>query len=161
MIQQYWTKRSVVPKKALAILDDYSDVDFPVADEQWVDQDGKHRLFPDEYEISVEQASTLATSTELRKSKDLELWDMIKDLPDLIDEESGKVYTVRKFKVLMNIIKDYGWEKDQYVVEKKQPIAPTIPGVPPTSVPPSSPTPATPPLPGPQAGSELASAMTP
>jgi hypothetical protein len=164
LIQQYWTKRSVVPKKALAILDDYSDVDFPVKDEQWIGEDGKHRLFPDEYEISVEQASTLATSTELRKSKDLELWDMIKDLPDLVDEESGKVYTVRKFKVLMNIIKDYGWEKDQYVVEKKQEVAPAVP---PEVMPGSMPgahfmeSKPTPPLPGQGAGAELSKAIQP
>lgn len=156
LIQQHWTKRSVVPKKALAILDDYSDVDFPVADEQWIGEDGKHRLFPDEYEISVEQATTLATSTELRKAKDLELWEMVKDLPDLVDEESGKIYSVRKFKVLMKILEDYGWEKEQYVAEKKQEIAPVIP-------PESSPTPANPitpaPLPGREAGAELASAL--
>lgn len=155
LIQQHWTKRSVVPKKALAILDDYSDVDFPVADEQWLSDDGKHLLFPDEYEISVEQASTLATSTELRKAKDLELWEMVKDLPDLIDEESGKIYSVRKFKVLMKILEDYGWEKEQYVAEKKQEVIP--PSIPP--VPSATPVSGSTPFPGREAGAELAGAL--
>lgn len=127
MIKQYWTKRSVVPKKALAILDDYTDVDFPVLEENWIGEDGKHRLFPEEYEMSIEQASTLATSTELAKTKDLEFWNLVKDVPDeMMDPETGKIFSIKKFKILQKIIEDYGWEKDNYIVEKKMPVMPPI-----------------------------------
>ncbi len=120
MIKQHWTKRSVVPKKALAILDDHSDTDFPVTEENWMDEDGNHRLFPDEYETSIEQASTLASSTELAKTKDLEFWELLKEVPDdMRDPETGKIYSVKKFKILMKIVEDYGWEKDNYIVEKQ------------------------------------------
>lgn len=126
MIQQHWTKRSVVPRRVLDVLDDFSDVDFPVTDEDWLDsKTGEHRLFPGGYEISVEQASTLASSTELRKQKDLELWAQVKDMPDtFVDPDTGNTMSIKKFKILMKIIEDYGWEKDQYVAESKAPAAP-------------------------------------
>ncbi|TAK04193.1 hypothetical protein EPO34_03545 [Patescibacteria group bacterium] len=160
MIKQHWTRRSVVPKRILAALDDYTDTDFPVLEEGWIGQDGKHALFPDEYELSVEQASTLATSTELRKQKDLELWEKIKDMPDdIADPETGKVFSIKKFKILARIFEDYGWEEDQYIVEKTAPVLPApLPG----STPPAegiTPPAPTIPLPGQEAGANLGGAV--
>lgn len=163
MIKQHWTRRSVVPKRILASLDDYTDTDFPVLEESWIGQDGKHALFPDEYEISIEQTSTLATSTELRKQKDLELWEKIKEMPDdITDPETGKVFSIKKFKVLARIFEDYGWEEDQYIVEKKIPPAlsastPPAPGE--TGIEGPTPPSPVPPLPGPEAGADLGGAV--
>ena len=165
MIKQFWTKRSIVPKKALAILDDHSDLDFPVLEESWMDENGEHLLFNDEYELSIEAASTLATSTELKKSKDLELWELVKDAEDMIDEETGQIYSIKKFKILMKLIEDYGWEAENYVVPKKIPQEvinnqtgqPTR--VPPASAPTGVPPVETPPLPGREAGANLGQAI--
>lgn len=162
MIKQYWTKRSVVPKKALAILDDYTDVDFPVLEENWTGVDGKHLLFPDEYEISIEQASTLATSTELAKTKDLEFWNLVKDAPDdMLDPETGKIFSIKKFKIMQKIIEDYGWEKDNYIVERKIPIMqpaadPNNPAAQPSVIPSEN---NNIPLPGNAAGADLGAAL--
>ena len=166
MIKQFWTKRSVVPKKALAILDDHSDLDFPVLEESWVNENGEHLLFNDEYELSIEAASTLSTSTELKKAKDLELWELVKDAGDMIDEETGQIYSIKKFKILMKIIEDYGWESENYVVPRQipqevinnQPGQPTR--VPPSPVPTEVPPAGTPPLPGRQIGANLGQAVT-
>ncbi|MBI4088797.1 hypothetical protein HY415_01750, partial [Candidatus Kaiserbacteria bacterium] len=164
MIKQHWTRRSVVPKRILAALDDYTDTDFPVLEESWVGQDGKHALFPDEYELSVEQSSTLSTSTELRKQKDLELWEKIKDMPDdIVDPETGKVFSIKKFKILARIFEDYGWDEDQYIVEKTAPALPApVPGVPGATPPAEGITPPAPtiPLPGQEAGANLGGAVT-
>ena len=162
MIKQFWTRRSVVPKKALAILDDYSDLDFPVTEENWTDDKGEHLLFNDEYELSIEAASTLATSTELRKAKDLELWELVKDAPDMTDEESGQIYSIKKFKILMKIVEDFGWEADNYVVPRKIPLADINNLLPGQNEPGTTPSPAAtnPPLPGNQSGAELAGAIT-
>lgn len=162
MMKQFWTRRSVVPKKALAILDDYSDLDFPVAEENWSDSQGEHLLFNDEYELSIEAASTLTTSTELKKAKDLELWELVKDAPDMTDEESGQIYSIKKFKIIMKIIEDFGWEADNYVVPRKIPQE-NINNLPPGQGEPgptAGSTPANPPLPGNQSGAELAGAVT-
>lgn len=162
MMKQFWTRRSVVPKKALAILDDYSDLDFPVAEENWTDNQGEHLLFNDEYELSIEAASTLTTSTELRKAKDLELWELVKDAPDMTDEESGQIYSIKKFKIIMKIIEDFGWESDNYVVPRKIPPA-GMNNLPPGQNQPGptpSPVAANPPLPGNQSGAELASGIS-
>jgi hypothetical protein len=165
MIKQFWTKRSVVPKKALAIIDDFADTNFTPLEESWIGENGEHLLFNDEYELSIEASSTLATSTELKKAKDLDLWELVKDTGDMVDEESGQIYSIKKFKILMKIISDYGWEAENYVVPRKIPqevvdnqtIPPAIPsaGLPPAGVP----APRTPFLPGQQAGGGLAAAL--
>lgn len=164
MIKQFWTKRNVVPKKALAILDDHSDLDFPSLEESWIDSNGEHLLFNDEYELSIEAASTLATSTELKKTKDLELWELVKDAEDMIDEESGQIYSIKKFKILMKLIEDYGWEAENYVVPRKIPQEVNTESTPPASSPAGGtptevPASSTPPLPGRETGAPLASAV--
>ena len=120
-IQQFWTRRSLVPKEILAVLDDYSDTDFPVLQEDWMNDEGYCKLFEGYYETSVDQASTLASSNELKTQKDLALWEKIKDLPDYyIDPETGKKMSIKKFKVLLKILEDYGWDKKQYSSEMKE-----------------------------------------
>lgn len=166
LIQQYWTERSVVPAKALRILDDHSDIDFPTQEVSWIDQDGKHLLFPDEYDVTIEQSSTMATSTELAKAKDVEFWNMVKDMPDdMIDPETGEIYSIKKFKVLMKVVEDYGWEKDEYVVKKKMP---EVGQIDPAMIDPNNPAPgaplninqpATQPLTGNTSGADLGAAM--
>jgi hypothetical protein len=84
-----------------------------------------HLLPADDYEMSLESTSSLATSTELRKSKDLELWGLIKDVNELTDPETGTVYSIKKFKILMKLFEDYGWEPSNYVAENKP--APVVP----------------------------------
>lgn len=164
MIKQFWTKRSVVPKKALAIIDDFADTDFTPLEESWIGENGEHLLFNDEYELSIEASSTLATSTELKKAKDLELWELVKDAPDMTDEESGQIYSIKKFKILMKIIDDYGWEAENYVVPRKIPEEvvgnqATPPAAPPEGAPAEVPAPVSPPLPGRETGGELAGAL--
>jgi hypothetical protein len=164
LIKQYWTKRSVVPAKALRILDDHSDIDFPSTDENWIGPDGEHLLFPGEHDVTVEQSSTLATSTELAKSKDMEFWNLVKDMDDdMIDPETGQIYSIKKFKILMKIVEDYGWEKEEYVVKKTMPdpnapINPNSP-IPPATDPLNINQPAAQPLPGNILGGDLGAAM--
>ena len=165
MIKQFWTRRSVVPKKALAIIDDFADTDFTPLEESWIGENGEHLLFNDEYELSIEASSTLATSTELKKAKDLELWELVKDAGDMIDEESGQIYSIKKFKILMKVIDDYGWEAENYVVPRQIPQEVvdnqiTPPAIPPAELPPAEvPAPRAPALPGRRAGGELAAAL--
>lgn len=158
MIQQFWTKKSVVPDKALNIINDYE-----VLSEEDENMEG---VFDDEYELSLDSTSTLATSSELKKSKDLELWALIKDTEQFLDEETGKVYSVKKFKILMKLFEDYGWTPENYITEKD---APTVPPAPegmnpeanlninntgeeiPVETPPAPPTP----MPGQEMGAEL------
>ena len=166
MIRQFWTKKSVMPDKAIAILLRYglvTDADESVAG-----------LFDHEYEMSLESTSNLATSSELRKAKDLELWGLIKDVDELVDPDTGVVYSVRKFKILMKLFEDYGWEPDNYISEKKQvpdiapagapPVpgaGPIAPGEAPAMEPPAPPTPTVMPggLPGNRTGAMLGAAM--
>lgn len=129
MMKQFWTERKYVPDKILAVLDDYSDVDFPVKDEMWIDDNGEHKLFPGLYETRVDQASTLASSGELRRSHDLRLWETVEKAPDeMIDPETGKIMSIKKWKVLLKVLKNTdGWDNDEYVVEKEaQPTAPQM-----------------------------------
>lgn len=152
MIKQFWTTKSVMPDKAVAILMRHGLI--TEADEN---TDG---LFADEYEMSLESTSSLATSSELKKSKDLELWGLIKDVTELVDAETGTVYSVKKFKVLMKLFEDYGWEPTNYITEQRQPASITTPtpdgGIPPMS--PAGEVPA-PTLPGNQMGSILGNAI--
>lgn len=172
MIRQFWTKRSVVPKKALAIIDDFADTDFTPLEENWIDENGEHLLFGDEYELSIEASSTLATSTELRKAKDLELWELVKDAEDMVDEETGQIYSIKKFKILMKVIEDYGWESENYVVPREAPPIPqevagqegagqpgTPVGSPEAAIPAESAPPGSPFLAGREIGGELTGAI--
>jgi hypothetical protein len=111
MMKQFWTKKSVMPDKAVAILMRHG-----LINESTENIDG---LFDYEYEMSLESTSSLATSSELKKSKDLELWGLIKDVNELTDPETGTVYSVKKFKVLMKLFEDYGWEPNNYLSERK------------------------------------------
>ena len=111
MIQQFWTTKGVMPDKAIAILMRHGLIT--------KDSENVEGLFDDEYEMSLESTSSLATSSELRKAKDLELWGLLKDVNELTDPETGTVYSVRKFKVLMKIFEDYGWEPNNYVSKTK------------------------------------------
>ncbi len=123
MINQFWTKKSIMPDKAIAILARHG-----LINETTENIEG---LFAYEYEMSLESTSSLATSSELRKSKDLELWGLIKDVNELTDPETGTVYSVKKFKILMKLFEDYGWEPDNYISENKPaPVnpVPTPPG---------------------------------
>lgn len=159
MMKQFWTKKSVMPDKAVAILTRHG-----LINETTENIEG---LFDYEYEMSLESTSNLATSTELRKSKDLELWGLIKDVNELVDPETGTVYSVKKFKVLMKLFEDYGWEPDNYVTERKptpaDQISPPGPGadVLPGDAPAIDPNEAPPaePLPGNQMGAELATGV--
>ncbi len=156
-IQQFWTKKSIIPEKAVKIIE--SQLNTTLAEDT-------SQLFGGEYEMSLESTSTLATSSELKKSKDLELWDLIKDISELADEETGKVYSIKKFKVLMKLFEDYGWEPDNYVSEKPQanlfenPNAPeAMPGaMPPAGSKPIEVPPVVP-LPGREIGTQLANAV--
>lgn len=123
MIKQYWTKQSVIPDKAVGILT-RAGLIMP-------DTESTTELFDYEYEISLESTSTLATSSELKKSKDLELWNLLKDVNELIDPDTGKIYSIKKFKILMKLFEDYGWEPDNYVSEKQP--APVMPDVDPNT----------------------------
>ena len=121
MIKQFWTKKSVMPDKAIAILTRHGLI--TEADES------VNGLFDDEYEMSLESTSSLATSSELKKAKDLELWGLIKDVNELTDAETGTVYSIKKFKILMKLFEDYGWEPTNYITEQKQPpVVPTDQG---------------------------------
>jgi hypothetical protein len=158
MMKQFWTKKSVMPDKAIAILMRHG-----LIDETTENIEG---LFDYEYEMSLESTSSLATSSELKKSKDLELWGLIKDVDELVDPETGTVYSVKKFKVLMKLFEDYGWEPDNYVTERK-PAPPadqiTPPGMetPPGEAPAIDPNEAPPaePVPGNQMGAMFGNAM--
>ena len=57
-------------REILAAIDDNADINFPVKDEEWIDENGEHKLWPGRHEIDVDQASTLASSTELRRAND-------------------------------------------------------------------------------------------
>lgn len=150
MINQFWTKKSVIPDKAIAILLRHGVI--TGADENIAG------LFDEQYEMSLESTSNLATSTELRKTKDLELWSLIKDVNELVDVETGTVYSVKKFKVLMKLFEDYGWQPDNYVSERKVPALNTSrTNIPPGSAPAMEPNEPT--LPGNEMGAELAGAM--
>jgi len=160
MIRQFWTKKSVVPDKALAIITDYE-----VLSEDDESIDG---VFDDDYELSLDSTSTLATSSELRKAKDLELWELIKDTEQFIDEETGKVYSVKKFKILMKLFEDYGWTPENYITERDLPEVPPAPTNVPGSIPnipinnemtPEIPTPPPAPMPGQETGAELAGGL--
>ena len=152
MIKQFWTTKSVMPDKAVAILMRHGLI--TEADEN---TDG---LFADEYEMSLESTSSLATSSELKKSKDLELWGLIKDVTELTDAETGTVYSIKKFKVLMKLFEDYGWEPTNYITEQRQPSPIPTPtpagGIPPIS--PAGEVPA-PTLPGNEMGAMLGNAI--
>ncbi len=160
MMKQFWTKKSVMPDKAVAILMRHQLI--TEADENI------EGLFDYDYEMSLESTSSLATSSELKKSKDLELWGLIKDVDQLVDPETGTVYSIKKFKVLMKLFEDYGWEPNNYVTETK-PVMPTDqatppgPGMetPPGEAPAIDPNeaPPTEPLPGNQMGAMFGNAM--
>ena len=149
-----------MPDKAVAILMRHG-----LIDETTENIEG---LFDYEYEMSLESTSSLATSSELKKSKDLELWGLIKDVDQLVDPETGTVYSVKKFKVLMKLFEDYGWEPNNYVTEIR-PAMPTDqatppgPGMetPPGEAPAIDPNEAPPaePLPGNQMGAMFGNAM--
>jgi hypothetical protein len=155
MIKQFWTKKSVMPDKAVAILTRHGLI--TEADES------VSGLFDDEYEMSLESTSSLATSSELKKAKDLELWGLIKDVNELTDAETGTVYSIKKFKILMKLFEDYGWEPTNYITEQKQPpIVPTDQGseIPPGEAPAVDPNePPAPALPGNEMGAMLGNAM--
>jgi hypothetical protein len=131
MIKQFWDKRSVVPDRVLAEIDDFADTDFPVMDEDWIDpKTGDHRLWPGLYTVEVDQSSTIASSAELRAYKDKNIWEMVKDMEDeFVDKETGQTYTIKKFKILMKVLEDAsGWQSDKYIVKKKtQESAPILP----------------------------------
>ena len=155
MMKQFWTKKSVMPDKAVAILMRHG-----LIDETTENIEG---LFEYEYEMSLESTSNLATSTELRKAKDLELWGLIKDVDQLADPETGTVYSIKKFKVLMKLFEDYGWEPDNYISENKAaPVGnPNPDTLPPGEAPAIDPS-QTPPmeaLPGNEMGAALGNAM--
>jgi hypothetical protein len=40
---------------------------------------------------------------------------------EIVDTETGTVYSVKKFKILMKLFEDYGWEPTNYISETKQP----------------------------------------
>jgi hypothetical protein len=110
--------------------------------------------------MSLESTSSLASSSELRKSKDLELWGLIKDVNELIDAETGTVYSVKKFKVLMKLFEDYGWEPTNYITEQKQPVPiPTDQGMPSPAGEAPAISPEVPPLAGNQLGAVLGNAV--
>ena len=117
MMKQFWTTKSVMPDKAVSILMRHG-----LITDTTENLDG---LFDYEYEMSLESTSSLATSSELRKSKDLELWGLIKDVDQLTDPETGTVYSIKKFKILMKLFEDYGWEPTNYIAENKP--APVVP----------------------------------
>ena len=124
MIKQFWTTKGVMPDKAVAILMRHGLIT--------PETENLEGLFDYEYEISLESTSALASSSELKKAKDLELWALIKDVDQIVDLETGTVYSVKKFKILMKLFEDYGWEPDNYISETKQqvvtpPVDPTIP----------------------------------
>ena len=118
MIKQFWTTKGVVPDKAVGILMQYKLIT--------PESENIEGLFDDEYEISLESTSALASSSELKKSKDLELWGLIKDVDQIVDAETGTVYSVKKFKILMKLFEDYGWEPENYIgeVEQQPPVPP-------------------------------------
>lgn len=118
MIKQFWTTKGVVPDKAVGILMRHELIT--------PESENIEGLFDDEYEISLESTSALASSSELKKSKDLELWGLIKDVDQIVDAETGTVYSVKKFKILMKLFEDYGWEPENYIgeVEKQLPVPP-------------------------------------
>jgi len=152
MIKQFWTKKSVMPDKAIAILTRHGLI--TEADES------VNGLFDDEYEMSLESTSSLASSSELKKSKDLELWGLIKDVNELIDAETGTVYSVKKFKILMKLFEDYGWEPTNYITEQKQPVPiPTDQGMPSPAGEAPAISPEVPPLAGNQLGAILGNAV--
>ncbi|MFA5125085.1 MAG: hypothetical protein WC473_04690 [Patescibacteria group bacterium] len=152
MIKQFWTKKSVMPDKAIAILTRHGLI--TEADES------VNGLFDDEYEMSLESTSSLASSSELKKSKDLELWGLIKDVNELIDAETGTVYSIKKFKVLMKLFEDYGWEPTNYITEQKQPVPiPTDQGMPSPAGEAPAISPDVPPLAGNQLGAILGNAV--
>lgn len=113
MMKQFWTTKGVLPDKAVAILMRHQLIT--------AETESIEGLFDDEYEISLESTSTLASSSELRKAKDLELWDLLRDVNEIVDPETGTVYSIKKFKILMKLFEDYGWEPDNYVSERKVP----------------------------------------
>jgi hypothetical protein len=117
MMKQFWTTKGVMPDKAVAILMRHGLINDTTEKIEGV--------FDNDYEMSLESTSSLATSTELRKSKDLELWGLIKDVNELTDPETGTVYSIKKFKILMKLFEDYGWEPTNYVAENKP--APVVP----------------------------------
>jgi len=162
MIKQFWTTKGVMPDKAVAILMRHGLVTS--------ESENIEGLFDDDYEISLESTSALASSSELKKAKDLELWDLIKEVDQIVDSETGTVYSVKKFKVLMKLFEDYGWEPDNYISEiKQQPVTPPVdPMTPPETGIPTGDAPAidTPPdvvpeqgLPGNEMGAMLGNAM--
>lgn len=112
MIKQFWTTKGVVPDKAVGILMRHELIT--------PESENIEGLFDDEYEISLESTSALASSSELKKSKDLELWGLIKDVDQIVDAETGTVYSVKKFKILMKLFEDYGWEPENYIGEIEQ-----------------------------------------
>jgi len=112
MIKQFWTTKGVMPDKAVAILMRHGLIT--------PETENIEGLFDYEYEISLESTSALASSSELKKAKDLELWALIKDVDQIVDSETGTVYSVKKFKILMKLFEDYGWEPDNYISETKQ-----------------------------------------
>lgn len=118
MIKQFWTTKGVVPDKAVGILMRHELIT--------PESENIEGLFDDEYEISLESTSALASSSELKKSKDLELWGLIKDVDQIVDAETGTVYSVKKFKILMKLFEDYGWEPENYIgeVEQQPPVPP-------------------------------------
>lgn len=127
MMKQFWTTKSVIPDRAVAIL-----IRHRLINDSTETIEG---LFADDYEMSLESTSSLATSSELRKSKDLELWGLIKDVNELTDPETGTVYSIKKFKILLKLFEDYGWEPTNYIAENKP--APVVPN-PADITPPSS-----------------------
>ncbi len=162
MVKQFWTTKGVMPDKAVAILMRHGLIT--------PETENIEGLFDDEYEISLESTSALASSSELKKAKDLELWDLIKEVDQIVDSETGTVYSVKKFKVLMKLFEDYGWEPDNYISEiKQQPVTPPVdPMTPPETGIPTGDAPAidTPPdvvpeqgLPGNEIGAMLGNAM--
>lgn len=119
MIKQFWTTKGVMPEKVVAILMRHKLIT--------PEMETIGGLFDDSYEISLESTSTLASSSELKKAKDLELWGLIKDVNEIVDPETGTVYSVKKFKILMKLFEDYGWEPTNYISERKQPVQPITP----------------------------------
>jgi hypothetical protein len=116
MIKQFWTTKGVMPDKAVGILMRHALIT--------PESENVEGLFDDQYEISLESTSALASSSELKKTKDLELWGLIKDVDQIVDAETGTVYSVKKFKILMKLFEDYGWEPENYIgeVEPKPPV---------------------------------------
>src|SRR3989344_4342698 len=80
MIKQFWTTKGVMPDKAVAILMRHGLIT--------PETENIEGLFDDEYEISLESTSALASSSELKKAKDLELWDLIKEVDQIVDSET-------------------------------------------------------------------------